>query len=924
MSSSSLIKIFYGNGEIIYGPTGVDLSQFNNVTVEHPNPEMASIRDLKDWFVSFFQMDGSVYSVTIQCLYVRLGNPINYELRDADRSYKWKKWVQWCRRCRVPLQILVQACLKEGVGEASSSQISVSESICQADEALHEMVIGDGGRAETEAEGGNEGGAGAGSESVDGVADGGERATEILEELEIVDQNAMEEDANLNDEDDDDEEMEDTNRPIPEEWNRPDASRMEVVDLHQSGYQYGCSMIEVNQLFPNKQELKDTVARWAVVSLREVWVKTSSPSKYSVKCRDPECNFYVNAYKPKYELYWIASIVRNHTCTLQNLGNRHRNLTANLIANELYSEIIEKRDMECSFIQRAIRRQFKYDITYQKAWRAKQIALEKRWGSYEASYSNLPRVLDVLKERNPGTYTAFKESINEDGSRVFRRAFLSLGPCIESFKFCRPVLCVDGTFLTGKYKGQILTAIGVDANQQILPLAFAFVEGENKESWLWFLRHLKAGVVSERQNLCIIHDRHAGLISAIKSLQEDPNEPFPWPDLQSRWCMRHMGANFYTKFKSKKLMDMFKKLCCQNQVGKFNALWEELDKLTSAHVLEMSKKPLTEDNNPSTPGLPPLGDGLDEPGVRRRRGRNIKCFSHWIEAEPKEKWALLYDTYGARWGIMTSNLAEVYNWVIRGLRGLPLVAIVEGMLNGVVQYYRKRRLAAVAHCATVQTPYCKKMYENLEKSVGKAAHHIVVPFGNVDNRFQVTCRAKGGLGRETTMITHNVNLGRQFNGWAECECNKPTLLHVPCSHVIASLSKIGASTNSYISTFYLKENVVQTWTGEFYGFLSYGDFTIYNKDLPICLPPMELLRHSHGKGGRPQTRRIRNDMDESEVGGAMRRCRRCEQFGHKSNACPASNEASSSTPINDDRGRGRRGRGRRGGRTFHEEPDYAV
>jgi len=54
---------------------------------------------------------------------------------------------------------------------------------------------------------------------------------------------------------------------------------------------------------------------------------------------------------------------------------------------------------------------------------------------------------------------------------------------------------VDGTFLTGKYKGQILTAIGVDANQQILPLAFAFVEGENKESWLWFLRHLKVGVV---------------------------------------------------------------------------------------------------------------------------------------------------------------------------------------------------------------------------------------------------------------------------------------------------------------------------------------------------------------------------------------------------------------------------------------------
>ena len=109
-----------------------------------------------------------------------------------------------------------------------------------------------------------------------------------------------------------------------------------------------------------------------------MFVKVSSPSKYSVKCRQPRCTFDVHAYKPKNEIHWIASIVQNHSCTLENLGKRHRNLTVSLIANVLYSEIVEKRDMECSFIQRSVRRQFKYDITYQKAWRAKQIALEKR------------------------------------------------------------------------------------------------------------------------------------------------------------------------------------------------------------------------------------------------------------------------------------------------------------------------------------------------------------------------------------------------------------------------------------------------------------------------------------------------------------------------------------------------------------------
>ena len=73
---------------------------------------------------------------------------------------------------------------------------------------------------------------------------------------------------------------------------------------------------------------------------------------------------------------------------------------------------------------------------------------------------------------------------------------------IEAFKHCRPVLFVDGTFLTGMYKGQMLTCIGVDANNQVVPIAFAFVESGNAESWLWFLSLIKRAVVCERPNMC--------------------------------------------------------------------------------------------------------------------------------------------------------------------------------------------------------------------------------------------------------------------------------------------------------------------------------------------------------------------------------------------------------------------------------------
>jgi hypothetical protein len=82
---------------------------------------------------------------------------------------------------------------------------------------------------------------------------------------------------------DDEDEVEDdimaTQAPVPDEWNRLDVSSMEAMDMHESRYQYGCCMIELDQLFSNKQELKDTMSRWAVTSLREVFVMVSRPSE---------------------------------------------------------------------------------------------------------------------------------------------------------------------------------------------------------------------------------------------------------------------------------------------------------------------------------------------------------------------------------------------------------------------------------------------------------------------------------------------------------------------------------------------------------------------------------------------------------------------------------------------------------------------
>ena len=54
----------------------------------------------------------------------------------------------------------------------------------------------------------------------------------------------------------------------------------------------------------------------------------------------------------------------------------------------------------------------------------------------------------------------------------------------------------------------------VDPEDQIVPMAFALAEGENNESWLWFMRLLRVQVLGPSQTICLISDHHPVLLNA--------------------------------------------------------------------------------------------------------------------------------------------------------------------------------------------------------------------------------------------------------------------------------------------------------------------------------------------------------------------------------------------------------------------------
>jgi hypothetical protein len=192
----------------------------------------------------------------------------------------------------------------------------------------------------------------------------------------------------------------------------------------------------------------------------------------------------VYAYKGKWDRYLEVKEVVPQSCTLDRIDTMHQNISADFVASHMYPTIVKCTFYEPKTIISAIEKKIGYTISYGKAYQANKKVFEHRWGTYEASYYNFPNLLHTIVLMNSGSYYDIKDYPCEEkpGKLMLQQSFLASGSCIEAFILCRPVICIDETFLIGKYKGTILTVVAADGNNQLLLLAIAFVEGENGDS----------------------------------------------------------------------------------------------------------------------------------------------------------------------------------------------------------------------------------------------------------------------------------------------------------------------------------------------------------------------------------------------------------------------------------------------------------
>ncbi|XP_039130869.1 uncharacterized protein LOC120267252 [Dioscorea cayenensis subsp. rotundata] len=251
----------------------------------------------------------------------------------------------------------------------------------------------------------------------------------------------------------------------------------EAIDMKNPHFKIGMK-------FRDFKQFKEAVKNYGVKNRYVMNFRPNTKTRCKAYC-SKGCPFYLWASPMVRDgaTVQIKSGVLKHEC-----GKEHKNrhASAKWIAKTYMEQFRADPSWKLAGIIQAVKTNQQVEITRLTAYRAKNIALREIDGDEETQMTKLYDYRLELLKTHPGSTIKFRRN-----QGVFEAMYVCLAPLRNGFLAgCRRIICVDGCFLKGLYGGQLLTAVGIDANNLIYPVAWSVVDRENRENWVWFLQLL--------------------------------------------------------------------------------------------------------------------------------------------------------------------------------------------------------------------------------------------------------------------------------------------------------------------------------------------------------------------------------------------------------------------------------------------------
>ncbi|XP_034693874.1 uncharacterized protein LOC117920444 [Vitis riparia] len=384
----------------------------------------------------------------------------------------------------------------------------------------------------------------------------------------------------------------------------------------------------------------------------------------------------------------------------------------------------------------AVFRDHEVDVTLDQCYKAKRMAFKMIHGAEEKQYERLWDYAAAIRKWNVGS-TVKIQTTND----VFERMYICLDACKRGFLAgCRPLIGIDGCHLKGTTGGQLLVAVGKDGNDNIFPIAFAIVEIENKSSWTWLLQCLLDDIGHVDENGWVfISDRQKGLVETFKDLMSN---------VEHRFCVRHLHANFKKDFPGKVLKDAMWSAARATTKNSFNFHMDELKKL------------------------------------------DVKAYE-WLVKLDVRTWSRHAFNPRSKSDTLVNNIAESFNAWILEARDKPVLTMMEIIRVTLMQRLQTKR----DHMRRYEGRVCPRIYKKLERIKSEVGHCI--SRWNGESKYEVEYIYGG---------RYVVDLNERT-----CGCGRWGLSGIPCFHAAAAIIEHGEQLETYVDIAYTKETFLSCY-----------------------------------------------------------------------------------------------------------------
>ena len=432
--------------------------------------------------------------------------------------------------------------------------------------------------------------------------------------------------------------------------------------------------------FETGAQFKNAVREYAIQNGKDIYFKKNDPHRVRAKCKGVNCPWVLYASKiDNTPTFVVKTYDETHKCPRTD---SNRFATSKWLAKEYLNEFKMHDKWGISSFQQVVSKEKTLNISRDKAYRARMIATKKIEGSYEEQYNALWDYAEEIKWTNKGSTVEILTDTTEEGKTRFKRMYICYGGLKQGFnEGCRPIIGLDGCHIKGVHPGQLLTAVGIDGNNQMYPVAFAVVEIENKDTWSWFVNLLRDDLKIENSlHWSFITDKQKGLEQALKGLWGDGI-----PEAEHRHCARHLKKNFTKVFKDKRLKSLLWKAAKSDTVRRFESAMEEIKV-------------------------------VDDEAYK------------WLMATGPHHWSRSHFRSTPKCDILCNNMCEGFNGTksILTARDRPILTMLEKIRMYLMQRMNKNRNSVVMW----QSNIAPKISEQLEKNKVDAGGHLPVSSGN--------------------------------------------------------------------------------------------------------------------------------------------------------------------------------------------------